>query len=174
MNKTTLRLLAVAAGYLASFTVAGALVALRYLWADPADVDASSGMWAFGDVLWTLILGGLGSVVPTWLLLRTVSAYPRLMRALAWAGLTWSALAPPSALLLFFGPLLGALPLHALALLRTMLMPGSVALFTLAAWLLRAEDTARGPLRLAVSFELLGLLGAGLWLLYAVQDGCRG
>ena len=55
--------LGIALGFVAVFFVTGALVELRYRWADPADVAASGGMYAGGDMLACLFLGGGLSLV---------------------------------------------------------------------------------------------------------------
>src|SRR5205814_7044532 len=84
----------IAVGYPVALGAAAALVALRYLWADPQDVAASPGMYEFGDFLEFLVLGGLFSLVPTFFLLRMLCGAERFWRALSWACLAWAAAAP--------------------------------------------------------------------------------
>lgn len=84
---TRLQLGIVAAGYVAVFLVAAALLFARHLQyvRYATDVDASGGMWAFGDLLLELFIAGL-FLVPTLLLAffirKSETAYTRYSQAL--------------------------------------------------------------------------------------------
>lgn len=175
MNRTWARLALAAAGYVLSFVLSFGVVQLRYLFLDPAVVEASSGMYAFGDLLWGLLLGGLLSLVPTWLLLRALGDDARLRGLLSWACLAWAATAPVSPVMLFLGaggasrrPLDQALLLlHVLSVLRGVVIPGSLLALGLAWWFCR-EPAPRGRVAAALALELCGLLGVAAWLAKAL------
>ena len=175
MGRTRARLALAATGYVLSFVLSFGVVQLRYLFLDPAVVEASSGMYAFGDLLGGLLLGGLFSLVPTWFLLRALANDPGLQGLLSWAGLAWAATAPVSPVMLFLGaggasrgPLDQALLLlHVLSVLRGVVIPGSLLALGLAWWLGR-EPAPRRRVAAALALELGGLLGVAAWLAKAL------
>ena len=175
MSRTPARLALVAAGYVLSFVLSFAVVQLRYVFTDPAVVEASSGMYAFGDLLWGLLLGGLLSLVPTWFLLRALGDDARLRGLPSWACLAWAVTAPVSPVVLFLGAggtsrgALGQalLLLHVLSVLRGVVIPGSLLALGLAWWLSR-EPAPRRRVAAALALELCGLLGVAAWLTKAL------
>ena len=58
---------------------------------DPRIADASSGMYAFGDLLQFLLVAGLLSLAPTWLVVRALRRSPPAQELLAAALLAWAA-----------------------------------------------------------------------------------
>lgn len=62
-------LVRVLAGYAVAAVLATLATWARYLFADPQDVNASSGMWAFGDLLAWGGVFTLAGALPTWWLL---------------------------------------------------------------------------------------------------------
>ena len=64
-----LKAAAVLAGYVAALLVAGAALEVRLLNTQGPEADASSGMYAFGDLLLLLSVFGVAAVVPTGLAL---------------------------------------------------------------------------------------------------------
>jgi hypothetical protein len=81
------RVALVIGGYLAAFVMASlALVAYVDMTSGP-DRDASSGMYAFADALFVLLVLAAGSVAPTSLLLYYLRDFPALWRALGSIGL---------------------------------------------------------------------------------------
>lgn len=151
-------------GYGAAVTAAAALAGIRSRATPTASVAASPGMFAFGDLLWFLLLAGLFSLPPTWVLVRTLRGAERLWRPLARAGLPWAAMAPVAAALVVWSPGGGVV---VLAFLRLLFTPISLVVF-LATWRTSAEpDTRRRALR-ALALEAGGLVGLAAWLGRAV------
>ena len=150
----------VAAGYAAAVAAAAAIVEMRSRSLDPAVASASSGMLAFGQVLWFLLLAGLFSLPPTWFLARMLRGAERLWGFLARTGLPWAVTAPFAAAAFAWGSGGG---LSALAFLRLLLTPGSLVVL-LATWRTSmVPDTRRRALR-ALVLEACGLLGLAAWI----------
>jgi hypothetical protein len=61
---------------------------------DPRVADAASGMYAFGDLLGFLLVAGLLSLAPTWVLLRAARGSPRAQGVLGALLLVWAAGGP--------------------------------------------------------------------------------
>lgn len=76
------RLCLIAAGYAAAAVITAFLVWVRYLFINPADVNASSGMYAGGDLVMFVLICGTLSLGPTFFLLRFLNEqYPRTLAA---------------------------------------------------------------------------------------------
>lgn len=159
------------AGYAAAFAGAGWLVALRYRWEDPAAVSASSGMYAFGDLVWGLAFLGVLSIPATAVLLRALRDLEGFWRALSWGGLCWAALAPAALAIRLANTVVGlpqaALAADAFAVLRLLASPASLPALVIAWWAC-GPAPARRRLRLAVLLEASGVAGYAVWLLWAV------
>ena len=84
----------IALGFVLAIVIAVALVPLRYIGVDPKDVAASSGMWAFGDLVFICGVAALLSLVPGFFLLRALRRFPRLWVLPSIFTLLWSASAP--------------------------------------------------------------------------------
>jgi hypothetical protein len=96
--KTAIRWAVIVSGYLFA-VVAGAVVFwVRGRMHDPADVAASSGMYAFGDSLVFLAAVAVFSVPSMFLLFREVAKLQGLWKVLAWLCLSWALTAPLGAL----------------------------------------------------------------------------
>ncbi len=87
------RLLLVGAGYAVALVAAVLAVRLRDLGVDPQAVDASSGMWAFVDVVLFCTVAGILSIPPTWLLLRILRPF-RGWESGSWVLFLWSLTTP--------------------------------------------------------------------------------
>jgi len=163
----------IAAGYGVALAAAAALVALRYTWANPADVAASPGMYAFGDVLWFLMLAGFFSLVPSFFLWRALRTAERFWIAVSWACLLWAASAPAAAAVNALtgaapGPDRAAQALFALAsvaaLLRIVVSPACVVFIAVAAWKVSEWPAVRRRMRWALVLEACGGLTFAAWL----------
>jgi hypothetical protein len=77
----------VAAGYLASFVIAAAVVAVRVALTSGPDAQASSGMHAFGDAFLFLNVFGMCALVPTGLALYFLRPYCAFWGALGRLGI---------------------------------------------------------------------------------------
>lgn len=105
----------IAFGYLLAAGAGVAAVSIRYWFADPADVAASSGMYAAGDMMmFLLVAGGLALVPTAWLLWLTTRAWPRVVAAglfvLSLTGpLAWWVMSSPDNLRGATWPMLGLL-----------------------------------------------------------------
>jgi hypothetical protein len=76
----------IAAGFLGAFAAAAFAVQARYWFIDPKDVDASSGMYAAGDLIGFVLIAGTLSLVPGFFLVRLmVERYSRLLVRLLFA-----------------------------------------------------------------------------------------
>jgi hypothetical protein len=169
MRTTALRGLVIAAGYLAALVAAAACVAVRYIWVDPRDVAASSGMYAFGDFIEFLVFGGLFSLVPTFFLLRMLRQVERFWRALSWMCLAL-AVEAPLVWLLYQAVArggqehsAGAALLSLFVLLRGFSSP-AIFLGIAVAWIMCAPWPAiRRRLVWSLAFEAVALLSFGAW-----------
>jgi hypothetical protein len=160
-------------GYLAAIVGAHLLVSLRSAGVDPAVVAASSGMWAFGDFVAEVLVAGLLSVAPTWVLVRALRDVEWLWRSASRAGLAWSVIAPAAAAVWIAGScsqapagtpsfsLAGVLALH-----RLIASPPSVLALAVA-WFGCVPGPARRRLGSATLLEGAGLVAAAAW--FAVQ-----
>jgi len=170
MRNRWVQALAIVAGYVVALLAAAGCVALRYLWIDPRVADASSGMYAFGDLMYFLFLGGLFSLVPTLFLLRTAEPF---WRALSWACLPWAATMPLAGVTyvamvrgrLEGTALAGLLP--ALLILRGMVSPASLAGLGLAWIMCGSWPTLRRRLAWSIALEVLALAAFGAWFMSA-------
>jgi hypothetical protein len=163
------RVLAVAIGYAVAVLAAGALVELGSRSRAPADVAASSGMFAFGDLLWFLLLAGLFSLPPTWLLARMLRRAERLWRSLARASLPWGATAPLATAFALWG---SGGPAAPLAFLRTLASPVSLVVMGVT-WRMVAEPAARRRVLHSMALEACGLIALVAWIARALLAGAH-
>lgn len=171
-----------ALGYVAAFAATHALVMLRYVWEDPAAVDASQGMYAFGDFTAELAVVGVLSLPPTWLLLRAVRDLEGFWRALSWTGLAWAALVPLAVAIraaeAFAGPALARRVPSAIvladifALVRLLATPAALPGLAVACWAC-APGPSRRRLLWAVGFEGAGVAAYALWIAWALLHAGR-
>jgi hypothetical protein len=165
------------AGFAAAGAVATALVQLRYRWIDPAEAQASGGMYAFGDlILWLAVVGVL-SLPPTWLLFRALRDVEWVWRLASWSGLIWAALAPAGVLVRLAdalrGPAFAVAPLpvfqvaDALSLLRLLASPASLPGLAVAWWAC-GHPPSRRRLRWAVALEASGVAAYAIWVVWAL------
>ncbi len=129
------RPLGIALGYLLAIAIGIAGAAVRYIGVDPRVVDASSGMYAFGDLLAFGFWGGLAGLVPTWFLLRELRGATGMWATLSWLALGWGVIGVAAAVVRFLpkpsaGPLTD---LDGIAVLRFLPAPLGVALDALGA-----------------------------------------
>jgi hypothetical protein len=165
------------AGYGAAFAATHALVQLRYRWIDPADAQASGGMYAFGDLILELAVVGVLSLPPTWLLLRALRDVEWMWRLASLCGLCWAALAPAGILVRLVeataGPAFAAAPprafqvADALSVLRLIASPASLPGLAVAWWAC-GHPPSRRRLRWAVALEASGVAAYALWMVWAL------
>ena len=137
--KPILKVGVVAAGYLASFLIASAAVAIRVANTSGPDAQAASGMYAFGDAALFVAVFGLAALVPTAGALWLLRPYRRFWTVLSGLALLVAITGVAAAILFVVGR-------HA------------VAPSTLATWAsLSVLRILASPL-LALSFVLFGLL----------------
>jgi hypothetical protein len=119
----------VVAGYFAAFMLASLAYDIRVAHEDPADVQASGGMYAFGDGMYFLFVFSLGAAVPTGLWLWFLRKARPVWSFLTTCALLLAATAVASLALYFIGnwlklPQESALELWAaLAVLRLLFTP---------------------------------------------------
>ncbi len=77
----------VAAGYVAALVVAAAVVGIRLAHTSGPDVQASGGMYAFGDAFLFVAVFGLGALVPTAAALFFLRSYRHFWTLLCSVGL---------------------------------------------------------------------------------------
>lgn len=171
--------LAIAAGYVAAFALAGLIVSLRYIGVPKATVDASSGMYAFGDFMGVLILGAVLSLVPTWFALRRLHDAERFWGRLSRVAMFWAVLAPLAGGVIWCSSFLtaskGVIPtfVHLSSLLRLFVAPGSAGVMAAAWWMCRRWPPVRRRFLVAFALEALGIGIAGAWFVGALL-GNRG
>lgn len=171
--------LAIVTGYFVALLAAAGCVALRYLWIDPRDADAAQGMYAFGDLIYFLFLGGLFSLVPTFFLLRLLRVAEPFWRVFSWACLPWAAAMPVAAVIyvaMVRGGLEGTAPpalLSAFMILRGFLSPASLAGLGLAWLLCGSWPTLRRRLAWSIALEVLALAAFGAWFISALLQAGR-
>ncbi len=85
--KPFLRVSVVTGGYIASFLMASAAVAVRVASTSGPDAQASSGMYAFGDALVFVAVFGLSALVPTGAALFFLRPYRHFWTVLSALGL---------------------------------------------------------------------------------------
>jgi hypothetical protein len=78
----------VAGGYVAAWLLASAAVAIRVANTNPADAQAASGMYAFGDSFLFLAVFAVASLVPTGAALWFLRPYRRFWAVVSAIGLT--------------------------------------------------------------------------------------
>ncbi len=148
----------VLAGYTAAALAAGAALEIRLLNTQGPDVDASAGMYAFGDVMLFLAVFAFAALFPTGLALY-------LLRACRWI---WTALAIAAPAIAVTGALAAAIYVLAacqalppqsplmiwagLAVLRMLAAPPLAAAFVLSA-LIAPNRTSRWSLLAAAAIE---------------------
>lgn len=179
----TAQALGAVAGYGAALVLTIALVALRYRGVDPAVVTASSGMYAFGDLLLGLFLFALLSIPSTVVLIRLLRGSDLFWSLFSWACLLWGGgLSPLLAAVLWAPAVLtdpGAtmgnpfLILHLLSILNCFALPG-ILLVTVAAWAVcRDRPTVRRRLLRASALEALSLVVVGAWWAVALYTSAH-
>jgi len=77
----------VAAGYIAAFLIASAVVAIRLANTNGPDAQAESGMYAFGDLMLFVAVFGIAALVPTGAALVFLRPYRRFWAVLSALGL---------------------------------------------------------------------------------------
>ena len=173
MRNRWVQALAIVTGYVVALLAAAGCVAVRYLWIDPRDADSAQGMYAFGDVIYFLFLGGLFSLVPTLFLLRLLRAAEPFWRALSWACLPWAAAMPlvgVTYVAMMRGGLAGTAPaglLSAFMILRGFVSPASLAGLGLAWIMCGSWPTLRRRLAWSIALEVLALAAFGTWFMSA-------
>lgn len=169
---------ALVAGYPVGLVAAIFLVSLRYLWADPRDVAASSGMYAFGDLLGILFLFGLFATPPTWFLLHLLRGADRFWSLFSWGCVFACFTAPLHAAVLWSGGLLSGksspaadalLLLHFTAVLRGFVAPGAILVLAISLWACGAERRAAGRrIVIALAMEAASLAAMASWWVTAL------
>jgi hypothetical protein len=190
MSKPWVRAVAIAGGYCLALWAAGALVELRHRGVDPADIAASPGMWAFGDLMSFLVVAGVLCVLPTYFLLRMLRGVDQLWTTLSWACAGWGALAPLAVVsfrLISLPPPLApgaarpilspwqsaALVVSAMALLRMFVSPGSLG-FLVLAWRMSLSPPARRRMLWAAALEACAMIPLAGWMISAMLGNVRG
>jgi hypothetical protein len=146
----------IVAGYLLAGGIGSAAVMLRYTWADPRDVIASSGMWAFGDALTFLAVAGGLALVPTFFLFRALRGRPGLWTVPSWALLLWGVIGVAAAAIRFSpkSPAGALATLDVFAVLRFLPAPLFAGLDAMG-WLVAPEPRTQRRLALAAGLELV-------------------
>ena len=101
--KPRLKVVVIAAGYVAAFLVASAAVAIRVATTSGPDAQASSGMYAFGDTLLFVAVGGVAALVPTGGALFFLRPYRRFWTVLSALGLAVAVTGAGAAILFAVG-----------------------------------------------------------------------
>jgi hypothetical protein len=165
------------AGFVVAAAAASALVQLRSRWIDPADAQASAGMYGFGDlILWLGVVGVL-SLPATWLLFRALRDVEWVWRIASWSALFWAALAPAGVLIRLAdalgSPAAPSAPLpafqvaDALSVLRLIASPASLPGLAVAWWAC-GHPPSRRRLRWAVALEASGVAAYATWVVWAL------
>jgi hypothetical protein len=121
-----LKLALIAAGYVAAFLIAGAVVAGRVATTSGPDAQASSGMYAFGDAVLFIAVFGFCSLAPTAVALFLLRPYRRFWTWLAAAVVAVASTGVAAAMLFALGRHETSSPLAVLAMasvLRILLAP---------------------------------------------------
>jgi hypothetical protein len=162
---------AAAGAWTAALVGAWELVQLRYRWEDAAVVQASSGMYAFGDSVLLLALMGVLSLPAIWLLFRALRDLDGFWQLVSWSGLSWAALAPASvAVRAVAAAARGSASLglaDAFAVVRLLASPASIPGLALAWWACR-HPASRRRLRWAVALDVAGLAAFAVWMAWAL------
>lgn len=90
-RSTTGRVFIILAGYALALLAACLGPLMQYWFRDPDVAGHSSGMTAFGDLVWGMFVGGIFSLVPTVFLLRLLRGVQGFWRVLSWVGVPWVA-----------------------------------------------------------------------------------
>jgi len=122
----TLKIVAVAGGYVAAFLVASGVVAVRVAYTSGPDAQASSGVYAFGDAVLFAAVFGVVALVPTGAALFFLRPYRRFWSGLAALGLAVAVTGVTATILYSVGRHATASPLAtwaALSVLRILAAP---------------------------------------------------
>lgn len=177
------RLVALAlAGY--ALAVAGGCgsVWLAGLARDPRVVDASSGMYAFGDLLHFLLVAGLLSLVPTWLVIRALRRSPPAQGLVGTVLLLWAASGTAALLGFLVTGRLADGPAHTLSAWAALVSGLSVLrlvtclpslLLAVLGWRGLSTPEARRRATWAIRLEAVTCLAAGGWLVLALRSAGR-
>jgi hypothetical protein len=167
MNRTRIsqiliRLSIVIAGYIAAFAIANAFVNARDLRASPQDV-ASSGMYAWADMILFLEVFGLGAILPTALALYFLRPIRGFWIVFSFAALAFTVTGLGAALIVAFTGRMDHEPalylvrvLAALGVLREMMSPAAGVTFVLATF---TAPTRRFRFALLAATLIEGSLG---------------
>jgi hypothetical protein len=150
------RLLWIVIGYVLAALIGAVAVRMRHLGVDPRDVVASSGMWAFGDSMTSLIFGGGAALVPTFFLFRELRDRPGLWTAPSLVLLLWAVVGVIAAAIRFVPKTRGGTlaMLDMVAVLRFLVAPLFAGLDA-AGWLALPETRAKQRLGPAAALEML-------------------
>ena len=149
---------------------------------DPRVVDASSGMYAFGDLLHFLIVAGLLSLGPSWLLLRAIRRSPPSQGLVGSALLLWAAGGSAALAGFFASGRLAEGPAHTLSAWAALVSGLSVLrltvcapslLLTVLGWRALSTPEARRRATWAIGLETLTCLAVGGWLVRALHSAGR-
>src|SRR5438093_7304313 len=122
----SLKVGAVAGGYIAAFLVASAAVGIRLANTSGPDAQASSGMYAAGDALLFVAVFGVSALVPTGAALFFLRPYRHLWTGLSALGLAVAVTGVTAAILFAVGRHAAPLPLATwagLSVLRILVAP---------------------------------------------------
>lgn len=159
---------AVAGGYVAAVLAGLAAVAIRVASTSGSDAQASSGMYAFGDVLLFVAVFGVAALVPTAAALFFLRPYRRFWTALSALGLTVALTGVAAAILFAVGRHATSSPLATWAgfsVLRILVAP-LLALVFLVCAILSPHRSPRVTLLAAAVMEVAVSLYAGaIWFL---------
>jgi hypothetical protein len=166
------------AGYALAVAGGCGAVWLAELARDPRVADASSGMYAFGDLLQFLLVTGLLSLAPTWLVIRGVRSSLRAQGLLGAALLAWAAGGPTALLGFIVSGRFADRPAHTMTPWAALVSGLSVLRLAicLPSFLLAAlgrlgctTPQARRHGSWAIRLEALTCLAVGAWFLHALR-----
>jgi len=166
--KPLLKVGIVAGGYVAAFLLASLVVALRVAAEDPADVQASGGMYAFGDAMLFATVFGVAALVPTGAALFFLRTCRPVWAILSVAGLAVALTGVAAAILFLAARHAVASPVSmwvALCVPRMLLSPPLALGFILCAVIARFRG-ARLVLLAAAALEAsVCVCGAAVWFI---------